>query len=141
MAREELHDVVDIDKIELKSVRIVEKWDEPAEEPETDSPTKRPGKKFEVTYTLPIAVSRTWQAMFQKPDPTRSGVVHQVEFSFSDDGKEVEAALRGGPSPELLFVLKSYAKRANERWGPYKERVLKNRSEEERILKALKEAR
>jgi hypothetical protein len=139
MAREELHDVVDIDKIEPKSVRIVEKWDEPAGEPETDSP-KKPGKKFGVTYTLPIAVSRTWQAMFQKPDPTRSGVVHQVEFSFSHDGKEVRATQRGEPSPELLLVLKSYAKRANDRWGPYKERRLNSRSEEEKILKALQEA-
>ena len=136
MAHEELHEVVDIDKIEPKSVRIVEKWAEPTDGPETDS-AKKPGKKFEVVYTLPIAVSRTWQAMFQKPDPTRSGVVHQVEFSFSGDGREVEATLRGEPSPELLFVLKSYAKRANDRWGPYKERVLNNRSEEERILKAL----
>ena len=137
MPREELHDVVDVDKIEPKSVRTVEKWDEP----EADSPPQKPGKNFEVVYTLPIAVSRTWQAMFQKPDPTRSGVVHQVAFSFSDDGKEVEAALRGEPSPELLFVLKNYARRANERWDPYKERVVNNRSEEERILKALKEPR
>ena len=136
MSREELHDVVDVDKIEPKSVRIVENWDEP----ETGSP-QRPGKNFEVTYTLPIAVSRTWQAMFQKPDPTRSGVVHQVAFRFSDDGKEVDATLRGEPSPELLFVLKNYARRANDRWGPYKERVVNNRSEEERILKALKEPR
>ena len=134
MPHEELHDVVDVDKIEPKSVHIVDTWDEP----ETDLPQK-PGKNFEVTYTLPIAVSRTWQAMFQKPDPTRSGVVHQVAFSFSDDGKEVEAALRGEPSPELLFVLKNYARRANERWGPYKERVASNHPEEERILKALKE--
>ena len=52
-----------------------------------------------------------------------------------------ERERRGEPSPELLYVLRSYVKRANERWVPYRENVLKNRDEEQRILKALKDAR
>ncbi len=139
MAHEELHDVVDVDKIEPKSVHIVVDWGA-HEAAEPDSSKKR-GGMYKITYTLPISISRAWQDMFQKPDPRRSGVVHQISFAFSDDGEEVEATVKGEPSPELLFVLKSYARRANERWGPYKEGVIKNRPEEERILKALKEAK
>jgi len=136
LTQEELHDVVDIEKIEPKSVHMVEEWDKTSSE-------EKPGakRKYEVVYSFPIAVSRTWQAMFQKPDPTRSGLVHQISFTFSEDGREVEASLRGEPSPELLYVLRSYVKRANERWVPYRENVLKNRDEEQRILKALKDAR
>lgn len=129
MAQEELHGVVDVEKIEPKSVRIVEERDKAT----PDSP-----KKYKVVYSLPIAVSHTWQAMFQKPDPIRSGAVHQLSFTFSDDGKEVEAALSSEPSSELLLVLKSYAKRANDLWAPYREKALKNRPEEEKILKTLK---
>jgi hypothetical protein len=132
---EELHDSVDVEQIKPKSVRIVEDWSDSSAEAKPASP-----KKYTVVYSLPIAVSPTWQAMFQKPDPTRSGVVHQVSCTFSADGTEIEATVKGEPSPELLLVLKSYANRANKRWGPYKEKVLQNRSEEDRILKALKEA-
>jgi len=136
LAREKIHDVVDMDKIEPESVQIVEKWDASGGEAKSDSP-----KTYKVVYSLPIAVSPTWQAMFQKPDPTRSGTVHQVGFTFSANGREVEAELRGEPSPELLLVLKSYAKRANKRWAPYREKVLDNKQEEERILNILKDAR
>ena len=132
MAHEYLHDVVDISKIESKAVHIVVEWDEAAAV-RADSPKQR-----KVTYDLPIAVSKTWQAMFQKPDPTRSGATHQVSFEFSDDGREVAATVKGDPSPELLLVLKTYATRANKRWAPYKEKVLANRPEEQRIFKTLK---
>ena len=132
MAHEDLHDVVDVDRIEPKAVHIVEKWDEAATA-QADS-----SKEYKVIYSLPIAVSQMWQAMFQKPDPMRSGFVHQVVFAFSEDEREVEATLRSEPSPELLLVLKNYAKRANDRWVPYKEKVLANRAEEERILNKLK---
>jgi len=135
LAHEELHDIIDIDKIESKAVHIVVEWDEAAAV-RADSPKQR-----KVTYDLPIAVSKTWQAMFQKPDPTRSGATHQVSFEFSDDGREVEATVKGEPSPELLLVLKDYAKRANKRWAPYKEKVLANRAEEKRILESLKESK
>jgi hypothetical protein len=136
LSKEELHGIVDVDEIEPKSVHIVEEWGELAEV------SAKPGKlkKYKVVYSLPIAVSPTWQAMFQKPDPTRSGMVHQVSCKFSDDGREVEATVKGEPSPELLLVMKSYANRANSRWEPYKEKVLNNTAEEEIILKALKEA-
>jgi hypothetical protein len=135
LSKEELHDIVDIEKIASKSVHIVEDWGELADNTKPDSL-----KKYKVVYSLPIAVSSTWQAMFQKPDPTTSGVVHQVSCTFSGDGREVEATVKGEPSPELLLVMKSYANRANKRWEPYKEKVLNNSSEEDRILKALKEA-
>ncbi len=132
MSHEDLHDIVDIDKIELKTVHIVDQWDEAAADAGSD-------KKYKVIYALPIAVSQTWQAMFQKPDPTRSGAFHQISFEFSENGHMVEATLPSEPSPELLLVLKSYASRANARWAPYKEKTLSNRAEEERILKTLKD--
>ena len=134
MATEELHDVVDIEKIEPKSVNIKVNWDE-------DSSRQQPGSKktYTVTYSLPISVSSDWQAMFQKPDP-RSGVVHQVYFTFSEDGEEVTATLQTEPAPDLILVLKKYTERANERWRTYREKILANRDEEERILKLLKEA-
>ena len=136
MPKEELHGIVEVEEIEPKSVHIMEDWGEFAGEAKPDSV-----KKYKVVYSLPIAVSSTWQAMFQKPDPTRSGVVHQVSCEFSDDGREIEAIVRGEPSPELLLVMRSYANRANKRWGSYKENVLNNSTEENRILKALKEAK
>ena len=135
MSKEELHEIVEVDEIEPKSVQIMEDWGEFAGEAKPDSV-----KKYKVVYSLPIAVSPTWQTMFQKPDPTRSGVVHQVSCKFSDDGREIEATVKGKPSPELLLVMRSYANRANKRWGPYKEKILNNSAEEDRILKALKEA-
>ena len=135
MAHEDLHDVVDISKIEPKAAHIVEQWDEAAAV-RGDSP-----KQYKVIYALPIAVSKTWQAMFQKPDPTRSGAFHQISFEFSENGQVVEATLSGEPSPELLLVLKDYAKRANKRWTPYKEKILANRAEEQRILELLKESK
>jgi len=135
LTHEDLHDVVDIDKIEPKAVHSVVEWDEAAAV-RGDSP-----KQCKVTYDLPIAVSKTWRAMFQKPDPTRSGATHQVSFEFSDDGREVAATVKGDPSPELLLVLKTYATHANKRWAPYKEKVLGNRAEEQRILESLKESK
>jgi hypothetical protein len=115
-------------------VNIKVNWDE-------DSSGEQPGSKktYAVTYTLPISVSSVWQEMFQKPDP-RSGVVHQVFFTFSEDGEKVTATLQTEPAPDLILVLKNYVKRANERWKNYREKVLANRPEEERILNLMKEA-
>jgi len=131
MANEDLHEVVDIEKIEPKSVRIREEGGGGFE--------GESRKAYIVTYSLPIAVSKTWQEMFQRPDP-RSGVVHQVQFTFSDDGREVHAKLANEPAPELLVVLQKYAERANARWAPYRKNAVANRSEEERILNKLKES-
>lgn len=117
MAKEELHDVVDIGKIEPVSVRINERWDTGPGSVRTGPP-----KTYTVTYRLPIAVSEEWQYMFQKPDPM-SGVVHQVAFDFSKDGTEVNATLDNEPAPELLLVLKEYAKRANRRWEEHRKTI------------------
>ena len=132
MAGGELHDIVDIEKVVVKSVNIREKLED-----ESLWGRSAPDKAYVVTYSLPIAVSKEWQYMFQRPDP-RSGVVHTVSFAFSDDGKEISATLESEPAPELLLVLKKYAERANTRWQEYRETALQNVSEEERILKRLK---
>jgi len=129
MAEEELHDIVDIDKVEPKSVHIRDNWEDDFSQGK---------KKYTITYSLPIKVSKTWQYMFQRPDP-RSGVVHQISFTFSEDGKEVSTTLDNEPAPELLLVLKSYVDRANRRWQAYKEGAVENISEEERLLRKLKE--
>jgi hypothetical protein len=134
MANEEFHEVVDVEKIEPKSVHIEE-----AGGGAFADAGLGPQKRYTVTYSLPIAVSQTWQKMFQMPDP-RSGVVHQVQFVFSEDGREVRATLENEPAPELLIVLKKYAERANDRWLSYREKAVANRPEEERILKKLKES-
>ena len=134
MANEDLHEVVDIEKIEPKSVHIEEKGGGASADEGSGS-----RKTYTVTYSLPIPVSKTWQDMFQMPDP-RSGVVHQVHFTFSEDGTEVYAALGNEPAPELMIVLRKYAERANARWKPYREKALAIRPEEERILKKLKES-
>jgi len=135
MTSEELHDIVDIDKIEPKSVRIEEKWSE-------ESAAEQPGsrKTYTVTYSLPIPVSETWQYMFQRPGPM-SGVVHRVDFEFSEDGTEVSTVVEREPGPELLRALKQYVKRANERWQGHKEAIAHEPSEEEKILRKLKEPR
>ena len=98
MTSEDLHDIVDIDKIEPKSVRIEEKWSE-------ESAAEQPGsrKTYTVTYGLPIPVSETWQYMFQRPGPM-SGVVHRVDFEFSEDGTEVSTVVEREPGPELLII-------------------------------------
>jgi hypothetical protein len=77
--------------------------------------------------------------MFQKPD-MMSGVVHQVNFEFSEDGTEVSATLESEPAPELLLVLKKYAERANKRWETHKKSMVENLSKEESILKRLKDS-
>lgn len=129
MAGEELHDIVNIDDVEPKSVHIRNNWEDES------SPGK---KKYTITYSLPIKVSKTWQHMFQRPDP-RSGVVHQISFRFSEDGKEVSTTLDSEPAPELLLVLKNYVDRANKRWQEYKAAAVENVSEEERLLRKLKD--
>jgi hypothetical protein len=107
MAEEELHDIVDIDEVEPKSVYIRNNWED-----ESSPGSSASGKKYTITYRLPIKVSKTWQYMFQRPDP-RSGVVHQISFTFSENGKEVSTTLDSEPAPELLLVLKNYVDRAN----------------------------
>ena len=94
---------------------------------------------YVVTYGLPIAVSKVWQEMFQRPS-TMSGRVHQIAFRFNNDGTEVSAVLPNEPAPELMLVLQEYAKRANARWEPYRKKILANREEEARILKRLQES-
>jgi hypothetical protein len=137
MANEELHDIVDIEKIEPVSVDISDGWEEAEARGKTT-----PVRLYTITYSLPIRVSKTWQYMFQKPDEM-SGVVHQVAFEFSEDGDEAYCTLESEPSPELIFVLTRYALRANKRWlehlkaaegKPSEDKP----SEEERLLKKLK---
>ena len=131
MGEEEFHDIVDIEEVEPKSVHIRNNW-------EDESSLGK--KKYTITYSLPIKVSKTWQYMFQRPDP-RSGVVHQISFTFSEDGKEVSTTLDNEPAPELLLVLKNYVDRANRRWRVYKEAAVEDVSDEERLLRKLKEQR
>jgi hypothetical protein len=134
MSHEELHGSVDIEKIEPVSVRIDEDWEGVAR--------GRPGgssRTYTVTYSLPIKVCKTWQYMFHVPDEM-SGVVHQVDFSFSEDGTEVIAVLPNEPAPELVLVLKRYVERANRRWEHAREILNKNFSEEEEILKKLRQS-
>lgn len=133
MQREELHGPVDIQKIEPTSVRIEERWEDIARGREPGS-----GRTYRVTYSLPIKVSKTWQYMFQIPDEM-SGVVHQVDFSFSKDGTEVLAVLPSEPAPELILVLKRYAERANRRWEQAKQIITQNMAEEQSLLKKLRE--
>lgn len=132
MANEKLHDIVDPEQIEPKSVDITDSWEE-AEARGKDTPIKF----YTITYSLPIKVSKTWQYMFQKPDEM-SGVVHQVHFEFSEDGAEVYATLESEPSPELILVLKRYALRANKRWLEHMKAAEDRPSEEEKILRKLK---
>ena len=134
MPHEELHGPVDIEKIEPVSVHIDENWEDVARGRPAGS-----SRRYTVTYRLPIKVCKTWQYMFQIPDEM-SGVVHQVDFSFSKDGAEVIAVLPNEPAPELLLVLKKYVERANRRWEHAKEIMVKNMSEEEEILKKLKKS-
>ncbi len=110
MANEKLHDIVDPEQIEPKSVDITDSWEE-AEARGKDTPVKF----YTITYSLPIKVSKTWQYMFQRPDEM-SGVVHQVNFEFSEDGRHVHTTLESEPSTELIIVLRKYAERANKRW-------------------------
>ncbi len=132
MANEELHDIVDPEQIEPKSVDITDSWEE------ADTRGKAaPTRFYTITYTLPIKVSKTWQYMFQKPDEM-SGVVHQVHFEFSKDGREVFTTLASEPSPELILVLKRYALRANKRWLDHLKAAESRPSEEARILERLK---
>ncbi len=133
MAQEELHGPVDIHNIVPTSVRIDERWEDIARGRKPGS-----GRTYTVTYSLPIKVSKTWQYLFQIPDEM-SGVVHQVDFSFSKDGTEVLAVLPGEPAPELLLVLKRYAERANRRWEEAKQIITQNMAEEENLLKKLRE--
>ena len=136
MSNEESHDIVNIDKIEPVAVHI--------EEEQAGAGKADPQKTYTVTYRLPIPVSRTWQYMFQRPGP-RSGVVHQVDFSFSEDNQHVSTKLKSEPPPELILVLKKYVERANERWLRHKEAAAKGgtqpdiRTESERLLDKLKE--
>lgn len=132
MANEKLHDIVDPEQIEPKSVDITDSWEE-AEARGKDTPIKF----YTITYSLPIKVSKTWQYMFQRPDEM-SGVVHQVHFEFSEDGTEVYATLESEPSPELILVLKRYALRANKRWLEHMKAAEDRPSEEEKILRKLK---
>ena len=132
MAKEELHDIVDIEKIEPESVDISDSWEE-AEARGKATPVRL----YTITYSLPIRVSKTWQYMFQKPDEM-SGVVHQVAFEFSEDGTEVYCTLESEPSPELILVLRRYALRANKRWLEHLKAAENKPSEEERLLKKLK---
>ena len=132
MAEEELHDIVDIEEVEPKSVHIRNNWED-----ESSPGSSASGRRYTITYSLPIKVSKTWQYMFQRPDP-RSGVVHQISFTFSEDGKEVSTTLDNEPAPELLLVLKNYVDRANRRWQAYKEGAVESVSEEERLLRKLK---
>jgi len=132
MAKEELHDIVDTEKIEAVSVKISDSWEE-AEARGKMTPVRL----YTITYSLPIKVSKTWQYMFQKPDEM-SGVVHQISFEFSEDGGEVYCTLESEPSPELILVLKRYALRANKRWLEYLKAAENRPSEEERLLKKLK---
>ena len=131
MPHEELHGPVDIEKIEPISVRIDEDWEDVARGRQSGT-----GRTYTVTYSLPIQVCKTWQYMFQIPD-AMSGVVHQVDFSFSEDGTKVMAILPNEPAPELLLVLRRYVERANRRWHEAREIVIENMSEEEQILKKL----
>ena len=133
MANEKLHDIVEIEKIEPKSVDITDSWED-AEAKGKATPTRL----YTITYTLPITVSKTWQYMFQKPDQM-SGVVHQVSFEFSEDGTEVYATLESEPSPELILVLRRYALRANKRWLEHMKAAEGKPSEEARILKRLQD--
>lgn len=132
MANEELHDIVDIEKIEPVSVHISDSWEEAEARGQTT-----PVRFYTITYSLPIEVSKTWQYMFQKPDEM-SGVVHQVAFEFSEDGDEVYCTLESEPSPELILVLKRYALRANKRWLEHTKAMEDKPSEEERLLKKLR---
>jgi hypothetical protein len=133
MATEELHDIVDIEKIEPASVDITDSREEAEAR---GRPT--PVRLYTITYSLPIRVSKTWQYMFQKPDEM-SGVVHQVSFEFSEDGTEVFCTLESEPAPELILVLKRYALRANKRWLEHlKGAETAGPSEEERLLNKLK---
>jgi hypothetical protein len=132
MANEELHDIVDIEKIEPVSVRISDSWEEAEARGQTI-----PVRLYTITYSLPIEVSKTWQYMFQKPDEM-SGVVHQVSFEFSEDGDEVCCTLESEPSPELILVLKRYALRANKRWLEHLKAIEDKPSEEERLLRKLR---
>jgi hypothetical protein len=132
MEKEELHDIVDIEKIEPVSVDISDSWEE------AEARGKMlPVRLYTITYSMPIKVSKTWQYMFQKPDEM-SGVVHQVAFEFSEDGGEVYCTLESEPSPELILVLQRYALRANKRWLEHLKAVEGMPSEEERLLKKLK---
>lgn len=137
MANEELHDIVEIEKIEPVSVDISDSWEEAKARGKTT-----PVRLYTITYSLPIKTSKTWQYMFQKPDEM-SGVVHQVTFGFSEDGDEVYCTLESEPAPELIFVLKRYALRANKRWLEHLKAAESKPSEdapseEERLLKKLK---
>lgn len=132
MATEELHDIVDIEKIEPVSVDITDSWEDARAR---ERPT--PARLYTITYGLPIKVSKTWQYMFQRPDEM-SGTVHQVSFEFSEDGAEVYCTLESEPSPELILVLKRYAQRANNRWLEHLKAVEDKPSEEERLLKKLR---
>lgn len=135
MNKEEQHDIVDFEKIEPKSVQIEQKLTE-------GSGAGQSGMKktYRVTYSLPIPVSETWQYMFQRPGPM-SGIMHRVDFEFSEDGTEVSTVVEREPGPELLRALKQYVKRANERWQGHKEAIAHEPSEEEKILRKLKEPR
>ena len=128
----DFHDVVDIEKIEPKSVDITDSW-EAAEA----RGLPKAVRFYTVTYSLPVKVSKTWQYMFQRPDEM-SGVVHQVSFEFSEDGGEVFATLESEPAPELILVLKRYAQRANRRWEEFKSATAEKPSEEKRLLDKLK---
>ena len=132
MANEELHDIIDIEKIEPVSVDISDSWEEAQARGKM-----LPARLYTITYSLPIKVSKTWQYMFQRPDEM-SGVVHQVAFEFSEDGCEVYCTLESEPSPELILVLKRYALRANKRWLEHLKAAEAKPSEEDRLLKKLK---
>jgi len=131
MAREDIHDSVDVEKIEPKRVHIREIPDE------AGAGTR---KSYTVIYSLPMKVSKTWQDMFQWPDPT-SGVVHQLRFEFSEDATEISITLKNEPPPEMILVLRRYAERANKWWELYREAMIKHPEDEKRILKKLRESR
>ena len=135
MTNEEQHDIVDVEKIEPKSVQIEHRL---TEGPGANQAGMK--KAYRVTYSLPIPVSETWQYMFQRPGPM-SGIMHRVDFEFSEDGIEVSTLVEREPGPELLRALKQYVKRANERWLEHKEATAHGPTEEEKILRKLRESK